>query len=43
MDSDDLLVGFGLPWQDRLRNLPYVARLKANGVSAAPSRKAPHR
>jgi hypoxanthine phosphoribosyltransferase len=42
MGSDDMLVGFGLPWQDRLRNLPYVARLKANGVSAAPSRKAPH-
>lgn len=29
MDSDEILVGFGLPWQDRLRNLPYVARLKA--------------
>lgn len=32
MDSDELLVGFGLPWQDQLRNLPYVARLKANGA-----------
>ncbi len=42
MDSDDMLVGFGLPWQDRLRNLPYVARLNADGVSAAPSPKVPH-
>ncbi len=32
MDSDELLVGFGLPWQDRLRNLPYVARLNTTGV-----------
>ena len=31
MDSDELLVGFGLPWRDRLRNLPYVARLKDTG------------
>lgn len=31
MDSDELLVGFGLPWQDRLRNLPYVARLRTSG------------
>jgi hypoxanthine phosphoribosyltransferase len=34
MDSDQMLVGFGLPWQDRLRNLPYVARLNANGAEA---------
>ena len=27
MDSDEMLVGFGLPWQDKLRNLPHVARL----------------
>lgn len=27
MDSDDMLVGFGLPWRDELRNLPYVAKL----------------
>lgn len=27
LDSDDMLVGFGLPWQNRLRNLPYVARV----------------
>lgn len=32
MDNDEILVGFGLPWQDRLRNLPYVARLKATSV-----------
>ena len=25
--SDEMLVGFGLPWQNRLRNLPFVARL----------------
>jgi hypoxanthine phosphoribosyltransferase len=31
MDSDAMLVGFGLPWHDQLRNLPYVARLNANG------------
>ena len=30
MDSDEMLVGFGLPWQDQLRNLPYVARLNAS-------------
>ncbi|WP_410000914.1 hypothetical protein [Vibrio hangzhouensis] len=27
MDNDDLLVGYGLPWQDLLRNLPYVSKL----------------
>ena len=32
MDSDELLVGFGLPWQDRLRNLPYVAKVAAGGA-----------
>jgi hypoxanthine phosphoribosyltransferase len=32
MDSDEMLVGFGLPLHDRLRNLPYVARLGANDV-----------
>jgi len=32
MDSDELLVGFGLPWHDQLRNLPYVARLTTIGV-----------
>lgn len=31
MDSDAMLVGFGLPWKDRLRNLPYVAELAAEG------------
>lgn len=29
MDNDDLLVGYGLPWQDKLRNLPYIAKLIA--------------
>ena len=29
MDNDDLLVGYGLPWQDKLRNMPFVAKLKA--------------
>lgn len=32
MDSDEMLVGFGLPWQGTLRNLPYVAKLKAREV-----------
>ncbi|SEF86343.1 phosphoribosyltransferase [Vibrio hangzhouensis] len=27
MDNDDLLVGYGLPWQDKLRNIPYVSKL----------------
>jgi hypoxanthine phosphoribosyltransferase len=27
MESDDLLVGYGLPWQDKLRNVPYVSKL----------------
>ncbi|MBV7433682.1 hypothetical protein KRX19_01480 [Cardiobacteriaceae bacterium TAE3-ERU3] len=27
MDNDDLLVGYGLPWQDRYRNLPFIAQL----------------
>ncbi len=36
MDSDDMLVGFGLPWQGRLRNLPHVAKLNTNSVSGLP-------
>lgn len=32
MDSDEMLVGFGLPWQNRLRNLPFVARLDGNAI-----------
>lgn len=28
MDSDEQLVGYGLPWHDQHRNLPYVAKLK---------------
>lgn len=27
MPNDDLLVGYGLPWQDKLRNLPYISKL----------------
>lgn len=27
MDSDDLLVGYGLPWEHKYRNLPYVSKL----------------
>lgn len=27
MENDDLLVGYGLPWEDKLRNLPFVSKL----------------
>ena len=27
MANDDLLVGYGLPWQDKLRNMPFVSKL----------------
>ncbi|WP_259365704.1 phosphoribosyltransferase [Colwellia sp. MB02u-6] len=27
MPNDDSLVGYGLPWQDKLRNVPYVSKL----------------
>ena len=27
MPNDDLLVGYGLPWQDKLRNVPYISKL----------------
>jgi len=27
MANDDLLVGYGLPWQDKLRNVPYISKL----------------
>ncbi|ELI5733003.1 hypoxanthine phosphoribosyltransferase [Vibrio fluvialis] len=27
MANDDLLVGYGLPWQDKLRNVPFVSKL----------------
>ena len=30
MATDEMLVGFGLPWHDRLRNLPYVAKLRTD-------------
>lgn len=28
MDNDDMLVGYGLPWNDKYRNLPYVSKLE---------------
>ena len=28
MENDDLLVGYGLPWQDRYRNKPFVSKLQ---------------
>lgn len=27
MPNDDLLVGYGLPWQNKLRNVPYISKL----------------
>ncbi len=30
--NDDLLVGYGLPWQQHFRNLPYIARLEQDDV-----------
>ncbi|BEU03789.1 hypoxanthine phosphoribosyltransferase [Agarivorans sp. OAG1] len=27
MDSDDMLVGYGLPWNNLNRNLPYISKL----------------
>lgn len=27
MENDDLLVGYGLPWKDKFRNVPYVSKL----------------
>ncbi|MGY3943511.1 phosphoribosyltransferase [Aeromonas tecta] len=28
MATDELLVGYGLPWEHKYRNIPYIARLK---------------
>lgn len=28
MESDDMLVGYGMPWKNKYRNLPFVARIK---------------
>ena len=28
MENDDLLIGYGMPWENKYRNLPYVAKLK---------------
>lgn len=27
MDNDDLLVGYGLPWENKFRNVPYISKL----------------
>lgn len=27
MENDDLLVGYGLPWKERYRNIPFVSKL----------------
>ena len=27
MDNDDLLIGYGLPWNDENRNIPYISKL----------------
>lgn len=27
MENDDLLVGYGLPWEDQFRNIPYISKL----------------
>lgn len=27
MSNDDLLVGYGLPWQGKLRNVPYISKV----------------
>lgn len=27
VDCDELLVGYGLPWKDQLRNIPYISKL----------------
>lgn len=29
MDSDEMLLGYGLPWQDKYRNLSYVSTVRA--------------
>ncbi len=28
MVNDDLLIGYGLPWENKYRNLPFIAKLK---------------
>ncbi len=27
MENDDLLVGYGLPWNDKYRNMPFISKL----------------
>lgn len=28
MENDDLLIGYGLPWENKFRNIPYISKLK---------------
>ncbi|MDW6003993.1 phosphoribosyltransferase [Vibrio mangrovi] len=28
MENDDLLIGYGLPWQNKYRNIPFISKLK---------------
>ncbi|WP_238084675.1 MULTISPECIES: phosphoribosyltransferase [Pseudescherichia] len=28
MESDDLLIGYGLPWENKFRNIPFISKLK---------------
>lgn len=28
MENDDLLIGYGMPWENKYRNLPFVAKLE---------------
>ncbi len=28
MANDDLLIGYGLPWENRFRNIPFISKLK---------------
>lgn len=28
MENDDLLIGYGMPWENKYRNLPYIAKLQ---------------
>lgn len=33
MDNDDLMIGYGMPWENKYRNLPFVAKLINNITS----------
>lgn len=28
MENDDLLIGYGLPWENKFRNIPFISKLK---------------